>query len=112
MALNALEMNFFEGLLRGANRNTKALTEITPTPDQLADELKAHAQKELDAQWIQNPFTLDDLPTDAFQRRQSTDNDDNNDDDDDDNPNTPKKPKKLPPILTPALPQRVKQWLG
>ena len=110
MALNALEMNFFEGLLRGANRQAKTLSELAPPPDQFTEELKAHAQKELDAQWIQNPFTLDDLPTDAFQRRQSTDNDDNNDNDD--NPNTPKKPKKLPPILTPALPQRVKQWLG
>jgi hypothetical protein len=101
MALNALELGFFDELLRGGSKALK-------TPEQLATDLKNHAQKEIDAQFLQNPFTADDIPLDSFQKQNTkpTDTDDDND------PNTPPVPIKPKPLLPTTVPQKIKQWLG
>ena len=103
MALNALEIGLFEDLVRGSSKTLK-------TPEQVAAELKLHIQKEIDAQFLQNPFTADDIPIDSFQR-QNQKNDDN-DDNATTNPNKkPNQPSSPLPVGM-GIPQRMKQWLG
>jgi hypothetical protein len=97
MAINALEIGLFDNLVRGGSKALK-------TPEQLAADLKNHAQKEIDAQFLQNPFTADDIPIDSFQRQNQPDDDD---------PNNPKKKPIQPlPALPIGVPQKIKQWLG
>ena len=100
MAINALEIGLFDNLVRGSSKALK-------TPEQIAAELKNHAQKEIDAQFLQNPFTVDDIPPiDSFQRQ-------NQPSDDDDDPNNPKKKPTRPlPPLPIGVPTKIKQWLG
>jgi hypothetical protein len=100
MAINTLEMGFFDDLVRGGSR-------VLKTPEQVAEEFKFHIQKELDAQLVQSPFTVDDIPIDSFQRQNTPQTD--NDDDQNGSNNTATKP--LPP--PPRVPLRkIKQWLG
>jgi hypothetical protein len=98
MAINALEIGLFENLVRGSSKAIK-------TPEQVAAELKFHIQKEIDAQFLQNQFTANDIPPiDSFQRQNQPDDDD---------PNNPKKKPKQPlPTLPIGVPPKIKQWLG
>jgi hypothetical protein len=99
MALNTLEIGFFEDLVRSEAKALKP-------PEQIATELKNHIQKEIDAQFLQNPFTVDDLPIDSFQPQNTTETDDN----DQKKSNTkPSKQSSKSPIV---LPKKIKQWLG
>ena len=100
MAINTLEMGFFDDLLRGGGR-------VLKTPEQVAEELKFHIQKELDAQLVQSPFTVDELPLDSFQRQNTlqTDNDDGQND-----PNNTATQSLSPPPRGPL--RKIKQWLG
>jgi hypothetical protein len=71
MDFNPIEQTFLRNC-------TKIITKTLEQPEQVATELKNHLQKELDSQLLQSPFTLDDLPFDAFQHQNPTQSDTDN----------------------------------